>query len=162
MILRRVGLSRSSNSRTGHILAATNRSRERGMCAYVACMTCAVSHHCPILPSLREGAQSTSLDEMLGNQGVTESNMMQYLGESKVQRISLISCDSSCTVLSYAPFRSYQASSNKEQARYCKRMQLLSQGSRTARATSSNCPHPTSSQLSVEAITSARILTPVR
>jgi hypothetical protein len=28
----------------------------------------------------RIGAQSTSVDEMLGNQGVTESNMMQYLG----------------------------------------------------------------------------------
>jgi hypothetical protein len=28
----------------------------------------------------RIGAASTSVDEMLGNQGVTESNMMQYLG----------------------------------------------------------------------------------
>ena len=28
----------------------------------------------------RIGCQSSSLDEMLGNQGVTESNMMQYLG----------------------------------------------------------------------------------
>ena len=28
----------------------------------------------------RIGAQSSSVDEMLGNQGVTESNMMQYLG----------------------------------------------------------------------------------
>jgi hypothetical protein len=28
----------------------------------------------------RIGAGSTSVDEMLGNQGVTESNMMQYLG----------------------------------------------------------------------------------
>ena len=27
------------------------------------------------------GGQSTSADEMLGNQGVTESNMMQYLGK---------------------------------------------------------------------------------
>lgn len=30
----------------------------------------------------RTGGQSTSADEMLGNQGVTESNMMQYLGQS--------------------------------------------------------------------------------
>lgn len=29
----------------------------------------------------RTGGQSTSADEMLGNQGVTESNMMQYLGQ---------------------------------------------------------------------------------
>jgi hypothetical protein len=60
---------------------------------HVASMTCTVSHHCPVLPSLCEGAQSTSLDEMLGNQGVTESNMMQYLGEfkSKVQHMSIMS-----------------------------------------------------------------------
>lgn len=68
----------------------------------MAFMTCTVSNHCPylttarILPSLLVGAQSTSLDEMLGNQGVTESNMMQYLGESKVQVTSLVWCGVSC------------------------------------------------------------------
>ena len=32
----------------------------------------------------RTGGQSTSADEMLGNQGVTESNMMQYLGQLSI------------------------------------------------------------------------------
>lgn len=38
----------------------------------------------------RIGAASTSVEEMLGNQGVTESNMMQYLGEFRARIISIM------------------------------------------------------------------------
>jgi hypothetical protein len=133
-----------------YILTAINLSRERGMHPrfHVPSMTCTVSHHCPILPSPCEGAQSTSLDEMLGNQGVTESNMMQYLGEFKVQGPAhvdhVVGFATPSTLYSPMCFTD-QASSNKELARYCKHMQPRSQGSLTARATASSCPHPTSS-----------------